>query len=202
MKHLLVSGGGKLRGEVHIQGAKNSVLPILAATVLHRGVSILEGCPHLSDVETAISILRELGAKTAWQGHTLRVDAAELSCCTISESLMRQMRSSVIFLGALLARFGEAEVFYPGGCQLGSRPIDLHLRALSELGAEITVEGGSIKAKAKKLLKRSTPLNTKLGLNLLSKKRSLILTTQCSAIPIKFNNFKRSCSIEQLLLFC
>lgn len=151
MKHLLVSGGRKLRGEVHIQGAKNSVLPILAATVLHRGVSILEGCPHLSDVETAISILRELGAKTAWQGHTLRVDAAELSCCTISESLMRQMRSSVIFLGALLARFGEAEVFYPGGCQLGSRPIDLHLRALSELGAEITVEGGSIKAKAKKL---------------------------------------------------
>lgn len=151
MKQLLVSGGGKLCGEVHIQGAKNSVLPILAATILHRGVSILEGCPHLSDVETAISILHELGAKTAWQGHTLIVDAEELSCCTVSEVLMRQMRSSVIFLGALLARFGEAEIFYPGGCQLGSRPIDLHLRALGELGAEITIEGGSIKAKAKKL---------------------------------------------------
>lgn len=151
MKHFVVSGGEKLRGEVHIQGAKNSVLPILAATVLHGGVSVLEGCPHLSDVDTAVSILRELGAKVSWQGHTLTVDASSIDRCAVSEPLMRQMRSSVIFLGALLARFGEAELYYPGGCQLGPRPIDLHLRALGELGAEITVEGGSIKAKAKKL---------------------------------------------------
>ena len=151
MKHLLVSGGKPLRGEVHIQGAKNSVLPILAATVLHSGVSILEGCPHLSDVDTAVNILCELGAKTSWQGHTLTVDTTALNCCSVSESLMRQMRSSVIFLGALLARFGETELFYPGGCQLGPRPIDLHLRALGELGAEITVEGGAIRAKAKRL---------------------------------------------------
>ena len=151
MKRFFVSGGEQLHGEVHIQGAKNSVLPMLAATVLFDGVSILEGCPHLSDVETAVEILRELGAKTAWQGDTLLVDAGSLSRCSISELLMRQMRSSVIFLGALLARFGEAELFYPGGCQLGPRPIDLHLRALGELGAEITVEGGAIRAKAKKL---------------------------------------------------
>ena len=151
MKQLLVSGGRRLHGEVHIQGAKNSVLPILAATVLHDGISVLEGCPHLSDVETAVQILRELGAKTSWQGHTLTVDAAGLSCCVIPEALMRQMRSSVIFLGALLARFGEAELFCPGGCELGPRPIDLHLRALGELGAEISVEGGAIRARAKKL---------------------------------------------------
>lgn len=151
MKHLLVSGGEKLHGEVHIQGAKNSVLPILAATVLHGGVSVLEGCPHLSDVETAVNILEYLGAKTSWQGHTLTVDASGLTRCAVPELLMRQMRSSVIFLGALLARFGEAELFYPGGCELGPRPIDLHLRALGELGAEISVEGGSIRAKAKKL---------------------------------------------------
>ena len=151
MKHFLVSGGEQLHGEVHIQGAKNSVLPILAATVLCDGVSALEACPHLSDVETAMNILRELGAKAAWQGNTVCVDASSLSRCSVPEGLMRQMRSSVIFLGALLARFGEAELFYPGGCQLGPRPIDLHLRALGELGAEITVEGGAIRAKAKKL---------------------------------------------------
>lgn len=151
MKHLLVSGSERLRGEVHIQGAKNSVLPILAATVLHGGISILEGCPHLSDVETAVNILEYLGAKTCWQGHTLTVDTSRLDRCAVPEHLMRQMRSSVIFLGALLARFGEAELFYPGGCELGPRPIDLHLRALGELGAEITVEGGGIRAKAKKL---------------------------------------------------
>ena len=101
MKHFVVSGGEKLRGEVHIQGAKNSVLPILAATVLHGGVSVLEGCPHLSDVDTAVSILRELGAKVSWQGHSLTVDASSIDRCAVSEPLMRQMRSSVIFLGAL-----------------------------------------------------------------------------------------------------
>ena len=151
MKGLLVSGGERLRGEVRIQGAKNSVLPILAATVLHSGVSVLEDCPRLSDVDTAVTILEELGAKTAWQGHTLTVDASTLDRCAVSETLMREMRSSVIFLGALLARFGEAELFCPGGCDLGPRPIDLHLRALRELGAEITPEGGSIRARAKRL---------------------------------------------------
>ena len=151
MSGFLVSGGEKLRGEVHIQGAKNSVLPILAATVLHRGVSVLEACPKLSDVDTAVEILHHLGAKTSWQGHTLIVDATTLERCCVPEVLMRRMRSSVIFLGALLARFGEAELFYPGGCELGPRPIDQHLRALRTLGAEITAEGGSIRAKAKHL---------------------------------------------------
>ena len=151
MKRLLITGGRKLSGEVHIQGAKNSVLPILAATVLHQGISVLENCPGLRDVETAAEILRCLGAAVERQGGRLTVDASHLQCCAIPEPLMREMRSSVIFLGALLARFGEAELFYPGGCELGPRPIDLHLRALKELGAEIAVEGGSIRAKAAKL---------------------------------------------------
>ncbi len=148
MKRLLITGGRKLAGEVHIQGAKNSVLPILAAAVLHKGVSILENCPLLSDVETAAEILRCLGAKVTREGLRLTVDATELKSCTVPESLMREMRSSVIFLGALLARFGEAELFYPGGCELGPRPIDLHLQALRELGAEISTENGGIRAKA------------------------------------------------------
>lgn len=148
MKRLLITGGRKLTGEVHIQGAKNSVLPILAATVLHKGVSVLENCPQLSDVETAAEILRCLGAKVTREGLRLTVDATHLQNRSVPESLMREMRSSVIFLGALLARFGEAELFYPGGCELGPRPIDLHLRALRELGAEIATENGKICAKA------------------------------------------------------
>ncbi len=151
MKRIFITGGRRLSGEVHIRGAKNSVLPILAATVLHKGVSVVENCPALSDVETAAEILRCLGAKTERQGECLAVDASNLQSRPIPEPLMREMRSSVIFLGALLARFGEAELFYPGGCELGPRPIDLHLRALRELGAEITAEGGSIRAKARKL---------------------------------------------------
>ena len=151
MKRLLITGGRKLSGEVHIQGAKNSVLPILAATVLHKGVSVLENCPKLRDVETAADILRCLGAGVTRQGSRLSVDTAELQSRPIPEQLMREMRSSVIFLGALLARFGEAELFYPGGCELGPRPIDLHLRALRELGAEISTENGSICAKASRL---------------------------------------------------
>ncbi|MGM9662966.1 MAG: UDP-N-acetylglucosamine 1-carboxyvinyltransferase [Oscillospiraceae bacterium] len=151
MKRLLVSGGGALRGEVQIQGAKNSVLPILAASVLHRGVSVLEGCPHLSDVETALQILRELGARADWEGERLVVDASRLEGRAVPERLMREMRSSVIFLGALLSRFGEAELSYPGGCELGPRPIDLHLRALGSLGASFSGEGGRILARAERL---------------------------------------------------
>lgn len=151
MKRFLITGGRRLSGEVHIQGAKNSVLPILAATVLHRGVSVLENCPRLSDVETAEEILRGLGAVVTREGQRLTVDAAALQSRPIPEPLMRRMRSSVIFLGALLARFGEAALCYPGGCELGPRPIDLHLRALSELGAEISAGGGDIRAAAAKL---------------------------------------------------
>ena len=148
MKQLRIEGGRPLNGEVRIHGAKNSVLPILAATVLHRGVSVLDRCPRLADVETSVRILRHLGAEAHWEGNRLVVDASRAEGCDIPEELMREMRSSVVFLGALLARSGEAVVSYPGGCALGPRPIDLHLRALRALGGEIAEEGGSLSCRA------------------------------------------------------
>ena len=124
---LSVRGGRRLEGEVTIQGAKNSVLPILAATLLARGQVALLGCPRLRDVDASIRILRHLGCDAHWEADALAVDTTALRRCEISDVLMREMRSSAIFLGAILARCGQADLSYPGGCELGPRPIDLHL---------------------------------------------------------------------------
>mgnify|MGYP000268944184 CR=1 FL=1 len=136
MRYITIEGGTPLRGEVAVQGAKNSVLPILAATLLSGDVCRIEGCPHLSDVDSAADILRYLGCAVQWDGDDLLVDSTTLTRCDIPQTLMRRMRSSVIFLGAILARCGWAELSYPGGCELGPRPIDLHLAALRALGAD------------------------------------------------------------------
>ncbi|SFP21510.1 UDP-N-acetylglucosamine 1-carboxyvinyltransferase [Oscillibacter sp. PC13] len=159
MSQLLVRGGGCLRGSVTVQGAKNSVLPILAATLLARGQVVLEGCPHLRDVDASIRILRYLGCEAQWEGSTLIVDTAALKRCEISDILMREMRSSAIFLGAILARCGRADLSYPGGCELGPRPIDLHLSGLRDLGAEITDEGGVLHCRAAELRGREILLS-------------------------------------------
>jgi UDP-N-acetylglucosamine 1-carboxyvinyltransferase len=145
MSQLLVKGGRRLEGEVFIQGAKNSVLPILAATLLTKGQVELRGCPRLRDVDASIRILETLGCSARWEGDSLVVDTTELSGCSISDSLMREMRSSAIFLGAILARCGQAELSYPGGCELGPRPIDLHLTGLRKMGTEICDEGGMLR---------------------------------------------------------
>ena len=144
MKHIVIRGGRRLEGALPVQGAKNSVLPVLAATILHPGVTVLRGCPHLSDVEASIRILRHLGCRADWQGEELVVDTSSMSRGDIPDHLMREMRSSVIFLGAILARLGQAEMSYPGGCELGPRPIDLHLAALRKLGAVVEEKGGRL----------------------------------------------------------
>lgn len=143
-----IVGGRPLNGTIEVQGAKNSVLPILAATVLARGVSVIHRCPDLSDVDASIRILEHLGAGVQREGGTVTVDTTHLSACEVPDALMREMRSSVIFLGAILARAGEASMSFPGGCELGPRPIDLHLKALRELGAVIREEGGSLRCQA------------------------------------------------------
>ena len=144
MSYYEIQGGRPLEGRLTVQGAKNSVLPILAAALLAPGESVIENCPDLSDVSTTLDILRLLGCRAQREGDKVTIDATALGRCAIPESLMREMRSSVIFLGALLARLGEAELFYPGGCQLGPRPIDLHLAALRTLGAEILEDQGCL----------------------------------------------------------
>ena len=149
MSYLSIEGGAPLHGELTIQGSKNSVLPVLAATILARDVCRIENCPRLRDVDASVAILRHLGCRVRRDGTALEVDTAPMARCDIPDELMREMRSSIIFLGAILARQGDAVLAYPGGCELGPRPIDLHLAALRELGAEITERYGELRCKAK-----------------------------------------------------
>lgn len=144
MSYYEIQGGRPLSGSLAVHGAKNSVLPILAACLLAPGQSVIHNCPDLSDVSATLDILRLLGCKADREGDTVVIDASALGRSDIPEHLMREMRSSVIFLGALLARLGTAELSYPGGCELGPRPIDLHLSALRTLGAEILEEQGAL----------------------------------------------------------
>ena len=159
MSQLLVRGGRPLHGEVTIQGAKNSVLPILAATVLTGDRVVLRGCPRLRDVDASIRILQSLGCRAQWEGDALTVDTAALNRSEISDILMREMRSSAIFLGAVLARLGRADISYPGGCELGPRPIDLHLSGLRDLGADIREEGGILHCTASRIAGRELMLS-------------------------------------------
>lgn len=151
MSILRVNGGRRLEGAVDVHGAKNSVLPVLASSILTGGECIIHNCPDLSDVNAAIQILCHLGCKVKKENDIVTVDARPMDRCDIPDELMREMRSSVIFLGAVLARCGEAVLSMPGGCELGPRPIDLHLAALRTLGAEITENGGNIICRAQNL---------------------------------------------------
>lgn len=144
MENIVINGRNRLSGEVDIQGAKNSALPILAATVLVRGVSVIHNCPMLRDVTAAIKILRHLGCNVIREKNTLTVDSREISCYNIPDSLMCEMRSSIVFLGSVLGRTGMAVMSSPGGCDIGLRPIDLHLCALRQLGVRVEESLGSV----------------------------------------------------------
>lgn len=148
---LIIDGGLPISGEINVQGAKNAVLPILAATVLTDGVSVIHNCPALRDVDKTDQVLEDLGCAVTRNGNMVTVDAGTMTGCTICEQLMREMRSSIVFLGAIIARQGEAVVSMPGGCPIGLRPIDLHLKALRALGVEIAEQHGYIKCKAAKI---------------------------------------------------
>lgn len=140
MPELVIEGARRLSGEINSQGAKNSVLPILAACAMCKGSSIIHNCPHLSDVDVTIKILKYLGCKINLEGNSLTVDSGGVFRNEIPNSLMREMRSSIIFLGALVARTGSARISLPGGCELGPRPVDMHFDGLRQLGLRI-VEG-------------------------------------------------------------
>lgn len=144
MELLQIKGKSVLGGEIDVHGAKNSVLPILAATVLVNGTSVIHNCPHLSDVDVTIKILKHLGAETCWCGDSLVVNSTTISKDSIPCSLMQEMRSSIIFLGSLLSRLGSACVYLPGGCEIGLRPIDLHIKGLTSLGYDISFDGNNI----------------------------------------------------------
>ncbi len=141
---LVVNGGRKLVGNVELQGAKNSVIPLLAGTIICSGESLIHNCPNITDVDACVKILRYIGATVSRHYHTIVVNCNGCTNYDIPEDFMREMRGSIIFLGALLSRFGEAKLFLPGGCELGPRPIDLHLGALSKMGVKIIERHGEI----------------------------------------------------------
>lgn len=151
MDKLVIEGGKPLSGTIAIQGAKNAALPILAASMLVKGTVILDQVPNLLDIDVMLDIMRSLGCRAEQIGQSVVLDTSSANSAHIPESLMGQMRSSIFLMGPLLARFGQVEVYQPGGCAIGERKIDLHLRGLQALGASIEEAGNRIVCRAGKL---------------------------------------------------
>lgn len=148
MNSIYIKGNGSLAGEVTVQGSKNAALPILAATIMLNGVSTIRNCPHISDVECMLGLLRCLGCKTVWEKEELLVDSSNIRKSILPGELVTCMRSSVMLLGPLLAVCREATMNYPGGCVIGERPIDIHLQVLGKLGAVFNLEKDSVRGRA------------------------------------------------------
>ncbi|HEC07333.1 MAG TPA: UDP-N-acetylglucosamine 1-carboxyvinyltransferase [Thiolapillus brandeum] len=152
MDKLVITGGAPLEGEVRISGAKNAALPILASALLSDGIVRLSNVPHLQDVTTTIGLLGRMGVGiTVDERMTIEIDPSTINSYAAPYELVKVMRASILVLGPLLARFGEADVSLPGGCAIGSRPVNLHLDGLRAMGADISVDGGYIKARAERL---------------------------------------------------
>ncbi len=151
MSELVIIGGKPLWGELKVQGSKNSALPLLAATIVTSGKTTLHNCPQLQDVETAIEILRILGCNVKREGSCVTVDSRNVNCGYIPDKLMRKMRSSVVFLGAILARLRRGELYMPGGCRLGPRPIDIHLSSFQRMGVVFEENAGKISCDGKNM---------------------------------------------------
>jgi UDP-N-acetylglucosamine 1-carboxyvinyltransferase len=153
VKGFVINGQNPLSGEIHIQGSKNSVLPVLAATVLAKGESVIHNCPRITDVDSAVKILKLLGCKVKREGRTLTINSDCINSYKIPDRLMREMRSSVMFLGAILGRTGKAVLSTPGGCEIGLRPIDLHISALKQMGVCFDSGAGRLEFQVQKTLK-------------------------------------------------
>lgn len=151
MDKMIVKGNGPLKGEVATSGAKNAALPILFSTLLAEGEHVFANVPKLKDIESTIELLESLGCQARWDGDRLRIKVSKIDSYEASYDLVRKMRASFLCMGPLLAKYGEAVVSQPGGCAIGSRPIDLHLEGFKALGAEVTQKEGYVHAAAKKL---------------------------------------------------
>lgn len=152
MSVIEIRGGSPLKGELWVQGSKNAALPMMAAAVLHKGTTVLTGVPHIRDVFCMVEILEALGCVCQWSGRELSICARELSGHQIPRKQGMAMRSSVVLLGALLGRWGEGAVPYPGGCSIGSRPIDFHLNAFRQMGVCIREQDGMLAGETKRLI--------------------------------------------------
>jgi UDP-N-acetylglucosamine 1-carboxyvinyltransferase len=159
----IINGDNKLSGVAKINGSKNSILPILAATILNSGESIVHDCPNIKDVDITIKILKHIGCRVSIKKinktQTVIINSSQINSCVIPISLVTEMRSSIIFMGSLLARMKNVTISYPGGCKLGHRPIDFHIKALEKLGAKFTEENKVISCSGKNMKATKVKLN-------------------------------------------
>jgi UDP-N-acetylglucosamine 1-carboxyvinyltransferase len=199
-----IKGGKILEGEHQLKGAKNAVLPILAATIISGGTSIIENCPDLSDVRTMMAILREMGCKVVWKGKSILVDSSSVDTFIIPQKLMKEIRSSVFMMGPTLARCGQVSLSNPGGCAIGQRPIDIHLSALKRLGVEIKERDGFLECKAKRLIGAVIPLEfpsvgateNAMMAAVIAEGETQILNAAKEPEIVDLQNYLRSCGAE------
>jgi UDP-N-acetylglucosamine 1-carboxyvinyltransferase len=183
MDSFLIKGGVPLHGDVQISGAKNAVLPLMAATLLTSGECVIRRVPNLSDVRFMGQILQSLGCEVTWDGDSVRIRAAKLKPVG-DYDLIRKMRGSVCIMGPLLGRTRKATVSLPGGCIIGARPINLHLKGFEALGAKITIEGGDIKAAAKALIGTSIFLGGRAGPTVLGTANIMMAATLAEGVTV------------------
>ena len=195
MPNLIINGGRMLRGEINLQGAKNSVLPVLAATILCEGESVIHNCPNLSDVLSTIEILNFLGCETKFEGESLIVNSKNANKTKVPEIYMRKMRSSITFLGALISKMKKAELSLPGGCELGPRPIDLHFSGLCQLGMTLEESHGEIKCSTRRGL---VGCNIALSFPSVGATENLILAASKAKGITTITNAAREPEIEDL----
>lgn len=151
MKKLLINGGSALSGEIKISGAKNSVVAIIPAAILSDEEVTIYNVPNISDTKSLIDIVELLNGKTKYENETLKIDTSNLINTTITENMSKKLRASYYFMGALLAKYNYAEIYFPGGCNIGARPIDFHIKGFKQMGVDVTIEGNKYIFKTKKL---------------------------------------------------
>lgn len=156
MHYLDIYGGNKLNGEITVSGAKNSALPLIASTILSKTPVTINNMPRVADIKTMLKLLNNLGAESSFEANRLEIDAGKLSGTVATYDIVKTMRASILVLGPLLARFGKCDVSLPGGCAIGQRPVDLHLKALEAMGAEIEIKNGYVEARAPRGLTGTT----------------------------------------------
>jgi len=200
MEIILIEGGKSLKGEIKVSGAKNAVLPLMAACILNSGINSFTNVPDLADVRTMVELLQILGAKIEFEKGNMTIDSAGINKWEAPYDLVKTMRASVLVLGPLIARLGKARVSLPGGCAIGERPIDQHMKGLSILGSKIVLEEGYVEATAKELHGGIIPfdVSTVTGTEnimlsaVIAKGETLILNAACEPEIVELANFLNS----------
>lgn len=197
MSKIIVAGGKKLEGEIRIPGAKNTVLPILAATLISGKKSVIHDCPLISDVKLTLEILRQLGCEVAIEGNSITVDSSGFDCTILTEEWMHKMRSSIILTGAILSRCGRVRTSYPGGCELGLRPIDLHIKAFKDMGVRVEEQFGYIDC----IMEHPKPCDIHLGFPSVGATENIMLAAVGIKGTTRIINAAKEPEIEDLQVF-